>query len=88
MDIIRFILIFLIAGTAYYLLLQWPPKEPLAALNEEASLYKELEDNSKDSLSPLQPSTLSPPEPELLSVKKGDSFKPFYVENDVLKIKF
>ena len=87
MDIVRFILIFLIAGTAYYLLLQWPPIEKVHSTNESSPLYEELESGSKDSLSPLQPPALSSPDPEVVSSKRVGSFKSFFVENDVLKLK-
>ena len=87
MDIVRFILIFLIAGTAYYLLLQWPPIETVHSTNEISPLYEELESSSKDSLSPLQPPALSSPDPEVVSSKRVSSFKSFFVENDVLKLK-
>ena len=87
MDIVRFILIFLIAGTAYYLLLQWPPIETVHSTNESSPLYEELESSSKDSLSPLQPPALSSPDPEVVSSKRVSSFKSFFVENDVLKLK-
>ena len=74
MDIVRFILIFLIAGTAYYLLLQWPPIETVHSTNEISPLYEELESSSKDSLSPLQPPALSSPDPEVVSSKRVSSF--------------
>jgi len=86
-DAIRFILIFLIAGTAYYLLLQWPPELPAPVSDKEKIDYKEVIIDSKDSLSPLQPSALSSPEPGVGSEETNDSLGAFFVENDVLKLK-